>query len=111
MVEGNGTKVCVDSGWSTTDEEYLGKVRGEFILRARDFKPDMILHKFGHDTCEGDYGDRGLTPEFFPRLATEISRCAREICQGKYLVLTHGGYRADVAEYIFPRIIEILAAQ
>lgn len=107
--EGNGTKFCVDTGWRTTDEDYLEKVRQEFITRTGEFKPDMILHNFGHDTCQGDYGDRGLTPEFFPQLAREINRCAQEICQGRYLVLTHGGYRADVAEYIFPRIIEILA--
>ena len=109
-VEADGSKVCVDSGWQTTDDDYLEKVKREFIPRAKAFMPDMILHKFGHDTCEGDYGDRGLTPEFFPRLATEINQLARDTCQGRYLVLTHGGYRADVAEYIFPRIIEILAA-
>jgi len=109
LTEGNGTKVCVDSGWQTTDDAYLELVRREFITRAREFKPDMVLHKFGHDTCEGDYGDRGLTPEFFPRLADEINRLARELCGGRYLVLTHGGCRADVAEEIFPRIIEILA--
>ncbi len=107
--EGNGTKLCVDTGWRTTDEDYLEKVRQEFITRTGEFKPDMILHNFGHDTCQGDYGDRGLTPEFFPRLAREINQCAQEVCQGRYLVLTHGGYRADIAEYIFPKIIEILA--
>jgi hypothetical protein len=33
------------------------------------------------------------------------------ICEGRYVVLTHGGKRADVAEYIFPKIIEILAEE
>ena len=70
----------------------------------------MILHHLGHDTCQLDYGDIGLTQEFYPWLVKEIKECAAEICQGRYLVLTHGGKRADVAEYIFPKIIEILAA-
>lgn len=109
--EGNGTKVCVDTGWRTTDDDYLEKVRQEFISRAKEFKPDMIFHNFGHDTCQGDYGDRGLTPEFFSQLAGEIKQCAKEVCQGKYLVLTHGGHRADIAEYIFPKIIEILSEE
>jgi acetoin utilization deacetylase AcuC-like enzyme len=108
-VEGNGLKICVDAGWNCSDEGYLERVRREFVSRARDFRPDMILHNFGHDTCQGDYGDLGLSPEFFPVLAREIDDCAREICQGRYLIVTHGGYRADVAEYIFPRIIELLA--
>jgi len=55
-------------------------------------------------------GDIGLTQEFFPRLAGEIKEFAGEICQGRYLVLTHGGKRADVAEFIFPKIVEILAS-
>ena len=107
--EGDGTKICVDTGRNSTDESYMKKVREEFIKRGEDFRPDMILHNLGHDTCRGDYGDRGLTQEFFPRLAEEVKGCAEEICGGRYLVLTHGGNRADVAEYIFPRIIEILA--
>jgi len=71
----------------------------------------MILHNLGHDTCEGDYGDRGLTKGFFPGLAAEVKACAESVCSGRHLVLTHGGNRADVAEYIFPRIIEILAGE
>ena len=110
-VEGRGSKVCVNSGYDTTDDEYMEKVRREFITRAREFKPDMIFHNFGHDTCEGDYGNRGLTRDFFPRLASEIKQCAVEVCQGRYLALTHGGARADIAEYIFPRILEILAEE
>lgn len=110
-VEGNGTKVCVNTAFGTTDNDYLQAVRKEFILRAKEFRPDLILHNLGHDTCQMDYGDLGLTPEFFPRLVSEINECAREICQGRYVVLTHGGHRVDVAEYIFPQIIEILAGR
>ena len=31
------------------------------------------------------------------------------ICNGRYLIIAHGGFRADITEYIFPRIVEILA--
>lgn len=110
-IEGEGTKICVDTGWHSTDELYMERVKEEFFERVADFRPDMILHNLGHDTCQGDYGDRGLSPEFFPRLAAEVKACAERICHGRYLVLTHGGDRADVAEYIFPRIIEILAEE
>lgn len=107
-IEGDGTKIDVDAGYRTRDEEYLEKVQKEFFVRARKFKPFMIFHNFGHDTCEGDCGDRGLSPSFFPLLAEEVKRCADEICEGRYLVITHGGYLRDVAETIFPQIIEIL---
>jgi len=108
-VEGAGRKICVDAGWRSSDQEYLEKVRTEFVPRARAFKPDVILHNLGHDTCEGDYGDLGLTPAFYPELVQEIEGLAHDICQGRYLIITHGGSRADVAERIFPRIIRILA--
>lgn len=108
-IEGNGSQVCVDMSFPMTDEFYVKRVREEFVPRVKEFAPDVILHNFGHDTCEMDYGDLGLTREFFPELALEIKACAEEVCEGRYLILTHGGQRADIAEYIFPRIIEILA--
>jgi acetoin utilization deacetylase AcuC-like enzyme len=108
-IEGDGTKICIDTGWNTTDDAYLELVRREFMPRVRSFKPELIWHNFGHDTCQGDYGDRGLTPGFFSRLADEVNQLALDECEGRYLILTHGGYLYDIADNIFPRIIEILA--
>jgi len=109
LVEDGGTKVDVDVGWSTTDGAYLELVMREFVPRVEEFKPKLIFHFLGHDTCQGDYGDLGLTMQFFPRLVQLVKTCAERVCQGRYLIITGGGYRRDVAEYIFPRIIEILA--
>jgi acetoin utilization deacetylase AcuC-like enzyme len=108
-IEGDGSKICINTAYPTTDEDYMEMVREEFIPRARAFEPDMILHNLGHDTCQLDYGDVGLTQEFFPWLVREVKECAGKICEGRYLILTHGGQRADVAEYIFPKIVDILA--
>jgi acetoin utilization deacetylase AcuC-like enzyme len=108
-IEGNGTKIDVNAGYQTHDQAYLEKVQIEFCERVRRFRPFMIYHNFGHDTCEGDYGDRGLSRSFFLRLAEEVKNCADEVCGGRYLIITHGGYLVEVAEYIFPRIVEILA--
>ena len=108
-VEDDGTKIDVDVGWSTTDEEYLEKVRREFIPRFRAFKPDILLHILGHDTAQGDYGDRGLSWDFFARLVAEVKECSDEVCDGRYLVGLGGGSRYEIADYISPKIIEILA--
>jgi len=108
-IEDEGTKVDVDVGWRTTDEEYLERVEREFKPRALAFKPYAIIHFFGHDTCEGDYGDRGLTPSFYLELAKLVKSIAELVSQGRYVVITGGGYRRDVAEYVFPRVIQILA--
>lgn len=108
-VTGNGTNVDVSIRDRTTDHEYLDLVRTEFIERVKAFQPAILFHNLGHDTAQGDYGDRGLTKDFFPNLARDVKRCAEEVCQGKYLIITHGGHLADVAEYIFPQIVAILA--
>ncbi|TFG06921.1 MAG: hypothetical protein EU539_06400 [Promethearchaeota archaeon] len=107
--EDNGTKICVDSGYNTTDEKYLELVRKEFIARLEQFKPDLILHLLGHDTAVNDYGDRGLTKNFFLRLVDLINDSALRVCQGKYLINTHGGSNVEICEYIFPKIIRILS--
>jgi acetoin utilization deacetylase AcuC-like enzyme len=104
------TNKCVGVGWSSTDENYLGLVKSEFIPRVRSFTPEMIFHFLGHDTCQGDYGDIGLTPEFFIDLVKMVKQSAEEICEGRYLIITGGGSRRDVAEFIFPKIAEILAS-
>ncbi|MCX7856480.1 MAG: hypothetical protein N2513_00635 [Deltaproteobacteria bacterium] len=108
-IEGEGEKIDVDVGWRTTDEEYLYLVEKEFHSRVKSFKPYAIFHNFGHDTCEGDYGDRGLSRDFFLRLAKQVRDYSYEVCDGRYIIITHGGSRRDVAEYIFPEIIKILS--
>ncbi|MHA1378574.1 MAG: hypothetical protein ACTSRG_09350 [Candidatus Helarchaeota archaeon] len=109
LVEDEGTKICVNSGHNTTDWEYLKKVDEEFINRIKIFKPDIIIHLLGHDTARGEYGDRGLSREFFLDLVRNVKKAAEKICNGHYLINTHGGASLSICEYIHPRIIRILA--
>jgi acetoin utilization deacetylase AcuC-like enzyme len=104
----NNTKICVDSGHNMTDDRYLDLVEREFVNRINNFRPEIILHLLGHDTAVGDYGNRGLSKKFFLKLVKKVKK-ASEICDGRYLINTHGGSNLDVCEFIFPRIIEILA--
>jgi len=104
------TKIDVDVGWKTSDQVYLQRIEEEFGSRVEAFRPQLIFHNFGHDTCQGDYGDRGLTPDLFPTLARQIQDLADQFCDGRYIVITHGGARADVATRIFPEIAHILAS-
>ncbi len=108
-VEDGGTKIDIDAGWRTTDKEYLNKVRQHFIPKVAEFKPDLIFHLLGHDTARGDYGDRGLSKEFFPQLVRLVKETADTLCQGRYVVGIGGGHRADIAEYIALKSVPILA--
>lgn len=108
VVEDEGTKICVDVGFRTTNEEYLRKVREAFPL-IRRFKPEMIVHFFGHDTHKNDYGSKGLTEEFFYQLAKEVMDLASEVCGGKYVVIDGGGMNKEVTRRIWREVIRILA--
>ena len=107
-IEGDGTKIDVDVGWKTTDEEYLAKVKQHFWPRVTEFKPDMIFHILGHDSARGDYADRGLSWDFFPQLVKEVKELADDVCHGRYVVGLGGGSRFDIADYITPKIVRIL---
>ncbi|TFG30756.1 MAG: hypothetical protein EU532_00250 [Promethearchaeota archaeon] len=110
IIEDKGTKICVNCGYNTTDNDYLGLVETEFISRIKQFKPDLILHLLGHDTARGDYGDRGLSKEFFPRLVTLLNH-ASKICNYRYLINTHGGSNVQICEYVYNNTIRILASK
>ncbi len=108
-VEDSNTKICINSGFNTTDEAYLQKIEERFISNIKEFKPAIIIHLLGHDTATGDYGSRGLSREFFLKLVDKVKQSADDICGGKYLINTHGGSNLTICEYIHPRIIRILA--
>ncbi len=108
-IEDGGTKIDVDAGYRNTDDEYLDKVKQHFVPRVKEFKPDLIFHLMGHDTAQGDYGDRGLSRDFFPRLVKLVKDTAEEVCQGRYVVGIGGGSRGDIAEYITLKSVPILA--
>jgi acetoin utilization deacetylase AcuC-like enzyme len=102
-----GSKICINVGWRMSDEEYLAKVE-EGLKIAEDFKPEIIVHFFGHDTHRNDYGSRGLSEHFFIELAKRMKEFSVKMCNGRYILIDGGGANREVTEYIFPRIIEIL---
>jgi len=93
----------------TSDEEYLGKVKKEFIPRVMAFKPEYIFWEYGYDATQGEYGDKGLTRDCHPRLARLIKEVADRVCQGRLITILCGGSSRVAATYTIPRIIACLA--
>ena len=104
----DNTKVDRAVPYGIGDERYLQMVREEFGERVKRFRPDLIFHNFGHDTCQGDYGDKGLSVEFFKKLAQLVKDLSDEVCEGRYMVISHGGYLREVAERVFRDVLEVL---
>ena len=95
--------------YHTSDEEYLARVRQEFIPRTEAFKPDYIFWEFGYDATLGEYGDKGLTADCHIKLAGLIKGVADKVCRGRLIVILCGGSGRALATYIIPRIIDYLA--
>jgi acetoin utilization deacetylase AcuC-like enzyme len=95
--------------YRTTDEEYLSRVRQEFIPRVLAFEPEYIFWEFGYDATRGEYGDKGLTRDCHPSLARIFKEAADRVCQGRLITILCGGSGRAVATYTIPRIISCLA--
>lgn len=103
----NNVDIAIPYGIS--DEDYLQKARIEFVSRIQAFRPELIFWEFGYDATKGEYGGKGLTRDCHLELARIIKSTADEFCHGKLVTVLCGGSRRDLAAYIIPRIISILA--
>lgn len=93
----------------TSDEEYLVKLRKEFIPRAESFEPEYIFWEYGYDATQGEYGDKGLTRDCHIELAHLIKGVADRVSQSRLAVILCGGSGRATATYTIPRIISYLA--
>jgi acetoin utilization deacetylase AcuC-like enzyme len=94
---------------SLKDEEYIRLVKESFLARVRIFRPEILFWNWGYDGTQGEYGDIGLTPEVHILLARELRKIADEVCKGRLVIVLCGGSQRDLAHYLIPKIIEVLA--
>ncbi len=90
------------------DERYL-EVVDRALEIAADFKPHFFFWYFGFDTYKGDYGSLGLSKEVFLDIAKRVKKFASLHCEDKLQVVLAGGSLREVATWVIPRIIKILA--
>ena len=105
----NHNNVDVMIPYRTSDEEYLAKMRQEFVPTVVAFEPEYIFWEFGYDATQGEYGDKGLTRDCHLKLARLIKGMADKVCQGRLVTILCGGSGRALAAYTIPRIINCLA--
>ena len=75
------------------DDEIERKYAEQVIPAVRDFKPDLLMISAGFDAHEQDpLGQLRMTTEGFGRLTTMLLRVADEVCAGRVVLVTEGGY-------------------
>ncbi len=110
----DGTKYDFDVTWvyynGDPDEQYL-KIVDKALDIASRFKHDFFFWYFGFDTYKGDYGSLGLSREVFLEIARRIKRFTDDYSEGNLQVVLAGGSLRELATWLIPKVIKILALE
>jgi acetoin utilization deacetylase AcuC-like enzyme len=105
----DNSNVDVAISYGISDKNHIQKLRDEFVPRIKAFSTELIFWEFGYDATSGEYGDKGLTKDCHAEIAKIIKSAADTSCNSKLITILCGGSRRDLATYIIPKIIAILA--
>jgi acetoin utilization deacetylase AcuC-like enzyme len=91
--EGLGFTLNIPLDAGAKDDEIEQKYAAQVIPAVRDFKPDLLMISAGFDAHEMDpLGQLRMTTAGFGRLTTLLLALADEICEGRVVLATEGGY-------------------
>ena len=91
----------------TKDEEIERLYRDQVIPKLREFKPELLMISAGFDAHEVDpLGQLRLTTEGFARLTKMLLAAADELCDGKVVLVTEGGYDLEALRDCLFAVIE-----
>jgi acetoin utilization deacetylase AcuC-like enzyme len=89
--EGFTLNIPLDAG--AKDDEIEKQYAEQVIPAVRAFKPDLLMVSAGFDAHELDpLGQLRMTTEGFSRLTKMLLDLADEICDGRVVLVTEGGY-------------------
>jgi acetoin utilization deacetylase AcuC-like enzyme len=90
---GLGFTVNVPLDAGATDDEVEGKYASLVLPALRAFKPDLLMISAGFDAHEQDpLGQLRMTTAGFERLTKALLGVADDVCDGKMVLVTEGGY-------------------
>jgi acetoin utilization deacetylase AcuC-like enzyme len=90
---GAGFTLNIPLAAGTKDEEIERRYAEVAIPKLKAFKPDLLMISAGFDAHQQDpLGQLRMTTEGFGRLTTALLAAADEVCDGKVVMVTEGGY-------------------
>lgn len=91
--DGLGFTINIPLTIGTTDDEIEGKYEEQVYPAVRAFKPDVLMVSAGFDAHVMDpLGQLRMTAEGFGRLTKKLVQLADEVCGGRVVLVTEGGY-------------------
>jgi acetoin utilization deacetylase AcuC-like enzyme len=90
---GHGFTLNIPLDAGARDDEIEQKYAAQVIPTVRNFKPDLLLISAGFDAHEMDpLGQLRMTTEGFGRLTKALIDLANDVCEGRVVLVTEGGY-------------------
>jgi acetoin utilization deacetylase AcuC-like enzyme len=106
--EGHGFTINIPLDAGTQDAEIERKYEELVYPALRAFRPDLLLVSAGFDAHELDpLGQLRMTTEGFGRLTTRLLQVADELCAGKVVLVTEGGYNLDALKDCLTEVIRV----
>lgn len=106
--EGLGFTLNIPLDAGAKDDEIEKKYREQVIPAVRDFKPDLLMISAGFDAHELDpLGQLRMTTEGFGRLTKMLLDLADQVCEGRVVIVTEGGYSLDALSDSLKTVIAV----
>jgi acetoin utilization deacetylase AcuC-like enzyme len=107
---GNGLgftlNIPLDAG--ATDDEIEKQYAEQVIPALRNFKPDLLMISAGFDAHELDpLGQLRMTTEGFGRLTKMLLDVANDVCDGRVVIVTEGGYSLEALADSLREVIRV----
>jgi acetoin utilization deacetylase AcuC-like enzyme len=97
--------IPLDAG--TKDDEIERKYADTVIPAVRDFKPDLLMISAGFDAHEMDpLGQLRMTTAGFGRLTKALIDLANDVCKGRVVLVSEGGYDLKALSDSLKAVIE-----
>ena len=91
--EGLGFTLNLPLDAGAKDDEIERKYADQVVPKLREFKPNLLMVSAGFDAHEMDpLGQLRMTTEGFGRLTKTLVSLADELCEGRVVLVTEGGY-------------------
>jgi acetoin utilization deacetylase AcuC-like enzyme len=110
--EGEGYTVNLPMEVGATDADFDTVYREVVIPVLRQFRPDLLLVSAGFDAHERDpLAGMRMTTEGYAQLTTRLLVAADELCNGRVVFVTEGGYDTSALAECCQSVVDLASAE
>jgi len=110
--EGAGYTVNLPMEVGATDADFDLVYREVVIPVLQQFRPELILVSAGFDAHERDpLAGMRMTTEGYGQLTARLLAAADELCEGRIVFVTEGGYDTSALAECCQRVIDLASAE